>query len=116
MEFDKGLIGGSTVLMVLSLLKESDRYGYELIRELERRSEQAFQFREGTLYPVLHRMENQGYIKSDWRKAESGKARKYYAITDGGLRQLEAERKQWQQFTESVGRVIGGHGYAVCHL
>jgi DNA-binding PadR family transcriptional regulator len=64
MKIDKGLIGGSTILLLLSLLEESDRYGYEIIKELEMRSDKAFQFKEGTLYPVLHKLENSGYVKS----------------------------------------------------
>lgn len=111
MEFDKGLVGGSTPLLLLSLLQQEDMYGYQIIRELERRSEKAFQFKEGTLYPVLHKLENQGYIKSYRKAAENGKERKYYAITQTGLHQLEAEKAQWEAFTLSVGRVVGGPAY-----
>ncbi len=56
MQIDKGLIGGSTTLLLLSLLNESDKYGYEIIKELEHRSDETFQFKEGTLYPVLHNL------------------------------------------------------------
>ncbi len=84
MEFDKGLIGGSTILLILSLLEETDRYGYEIIKELELRSDKAFQFKEGTLYPVLHKLENDGYVKSYRAKGERGRDRKYYSITKSG--------------------------------
>lgn len=112
MEFDKNLLGGSTALLVLSLLKERDMYGYEIIRELDRRSEHLFQFQEGTLYPVLHRCEGQGYLKSYQKQAENGKNRKYYAITPAGLQQLETERVRFKKFTFAVGRVLGEGGYA----
>ena len=102
MEFDKGLVGGSTPLLVLTLLEREDMYGYQIIKELERRSENAFQFKEGTLYPVLHRLENQGSVKSYRKAAENGKERKYYAITPEGRRQLAAEKAQWEAFALSV--------------
>ena len=109
---DKGLIGGSTVLMILSLLEEKEMYGYEIIKELERRSKNVFSFKEGTLYPVLHRMENQNYVKSVRKTGENGKERKYYSITQEGKAQLVKEKKQWQEFTFSVNEVIGGTGHA----
>ncbi|MEA4973482.1 hypothetical protein SDC9_119305 [bioreactor metagenome] len=112
MEIDKGLIGGSTVLMLLVLLNERDMYGYEIIKELKDRSDNTFEFKEGTLYPVLHRMENAGVVKSYRKEAENGKTRKYYAMTAKGIRLLADERKQWQAFTMSVDKVIGVGSYA----
>lgn len=109
---DKNLIGGSTILMLLALLEERDRYGYEIIKELRRRSQDVFQLKEGTLYPVLHRMENQGYVISYRAKAENGKERKYYQITDAGKAQLVREKEQWNVFRHSVERVIGSSSFA----
>lgn len=113
MNFDKGLIGGSTVLLVLSLIEEADRYGYEIINELELRSDKTFQFKEGSLYPVLHRLENKGYVKSYLAKGETGRERKYYQITKKGRKQLVEEKKQWQSFSASVNKVIGGELHAL---
>ncbi|MDD3395534.1 MAG: helix-turn-helix transcriptional regulator [Anaerotignum sp.] len=112
MSMDKGLIGGSTVLMLLSLLQEKDYYGYEMIKEIEQRSNCIFQFKEGTLYPVLHRMEGLGLVKSYRAKAETGKERKYYQLTTKGKTQLSEEKEQWNSFTLSVKKVLGGAGYA----
>lgn len=112
MEFDKGLIGGSTILLLLSLLDETDRYGYEIIKELELRSDKAFQFREGTLYPVLHKLENSGYVKSYMSKGDTGKERRYYQITKSGRQQLIEEKKKWDMFSISVNKVIGGGSHA----
>lgn len=112
MKFDKGLMGGSTILLLLSLLDETDRYGYEIIKELELRSDKAFQFREGTLYPVLHKLENSGYVKSYVSKGDSGKERKYYQITKTGKKQLVEEKKKWDMFSISVNKVIGGESHA----
>ena len=112
MELDRGLVGGSTVLLLLSLLHRKDMYGYEIIRELELLSENVFSFKEGTLYPVLHRMENGNLVKSYQKEAENGKKRKYYAITPQGERRLAQERETWKVFSASVDRVIGGERHA----
>ncbi len=112
MKIDKGLIGGSTLLLLLSLLEETDRYGYEIIKELEERSDKTFQFKEGTLYPVLHKLENQGFVQSYIAKGETGKERKYYQITPKGKKQLVEEKKQWKVFSLSVNKVIGGDIHA----
>ncbi|CDD62361.1 putative transcriptional regulator [Clostridium sp. CAG:505] len=100
------------MLMLLSLLAEKDCYGYEIIKEISARSQNVFQFKEGTLYPVLHRMESQNLVKSYRAKTESGKERKYYRITATGKAQLAEEKKQWETFCGSVERVIRGSGYA----
>jgi|SRR5680860_467338 len=112
MKIDKGLLGGGTLLLVLSLLEEADRYGYEIIKELETRSDKTFQYKEGTLYPVLHKLENNGYVTSYMVKAESGKKRKYYQITAKGKKQLIEEKEKWQTFSVAVNKVIGGGAHA----
>lgn len=112
MKIDKGLIGGSTVLLLLSLLEEKDRYGYEIIKELEQRSEKAFQFKEGTLYPVLHKLENSCFVKSYIAKGDTGKERKYYQITKKGKKQLVEEKEKWEVFSASINKVIGGEVHA----
>ena len=108
MEIDKGLIGGSTILLVLSLLEEADRYGYEIIKELEARSDKTFQFKEGSLYPVLHKLENKGIVTSYFSKGATGKERKYYRITKSGRRRLSEEKQKWKLFSGCVDKVIGG--------
>ena len=112
MDIDKGLLGGSTVLMLLSLIEQKDCYVYEIIKELKERSENVFEFKEGTLYPVLHKMENAGLLKSYRKEAENGKQRKYYSITALGVKKLSEEKKQWEVFSLSVNKVIGGKSHA----
>ncbi len=107
-KIDKGFIGGSTNLLILYLLKEKDMYGYEIIKDLELRSDSTFKFKEGTLYPVLHKLENEGYVKSYMKKSETGRERKYYMITDKGEKQLIEEKRQWHVFSTTVNKVIGG--------
>lgn len=109
---DKGLIGGSTQLLLLTLLNEKDCYGYEIIRELNTRSENVFQFKEGTLYPVLHKMEADGFLESYKETAENGKKRTYYKITVKGQKQLTAEAEKWEEFSTGVNKVIYGTSYA----
>lgn len=112
MKIDKGLLGGSTILLLLSLLEHCDRYGYEIIKELELRSDKTFQFKEGTLYPVLHKLENSGFVKSYLEKGDTGKERRYYQITKNGKKQLVEEKEKWKVFSISVNKVIGGEVHA----
>lgn len=105
MNYDKGLIAGSSALLVLSLLQEKECYGYELIKILKERSDDAFDFKEGTLYPILHKMENEGWIRSS-NKTVSGRTRRYYAVSAKGLKQLEAQKEQWTRFAFAVNQVL----------
>ncbi|MBE5784537.1 MAG: PadR family transcriptional regulator [Clostridiales bacterium] len=107
MQIDKSLMAGSTTLLILSLLREGEKYGYEMIAELARRSNDTFQLKEGTLYPILHGLEKEGAVKSYRREAENGRERKYYRITAAGLSLLEEKTQQWALFTEKVNAVIG---------
>lgn len=81
---DKNLLSGSTTLLVLSLLSSGDKYGYEMIAELEARSDHTFTLKEGTLYPILHTLEKDGAVKSYEKEAPTGRMRKYYRITRQG--------------------------------
>lgn len=110
MKFDKGLVAGSSTLLVLALLESGDMYGYQMIEELSRRSNDAFQMKEGTLYPILHGLENQGALKSYNQEAPSGKMRKYYHITKKGLSLLKEKTEEWNTFTEKVNAVIASAG------
>ena len=83
-------------------------YGYEIIKTLEDRSDKTFEFKEASLYPVLHRLENVGIVVSYREKSESGKERKYYHITPAGLEQLSEEKEQWIVFSKAVNRVALG--------
>lgn len=106
MKIEKSLLSGSTPMLVLSLLKDGDKYGYEMVEELAKRSDDTFQLKEGTLYPLLHTLEKNQFIKSYTKIAPSGRERKYYRLTDAGLEQLEAKKKEWQLFSEKVNAVI----------
>jgi PadR family transcriptional regulator PadR len=109
---DKSLMAGSTTMLVLNLLEQGDMYGYQMIRELEQRSEQFFSLKEGTLYPILHGLEKDGLIKSYEMKTEQWRPRKYYAINDKGRRLLRDKKQEWQLFSSAVNKVMGGVRYA----
>lgn len=106
MHIDKSLMAGSTTLMVLSLLEKEERYGYEMIAELARRSDDTFQLKEGTLYPILHGLEKDGRVKSRMKTAENGRERRYYCITPKGLELLKEKKQEWVTFTAKVNAVV----------
>ena len=102
MKADKNLLSGSTTLLVLSLLAAGDKYGYEMIAELEAKSDDTFTLKEGTLYPILHGLEN------DEKEAPSGRTRKYYHITKKGFRLLDDKKAEWKVFSEKVNAIVAG--------
>ncbi|MBT2640318.1 PadR family transcriptional regulator [Bacillus sp. ISL-39] len=104
--FNRELLKGSTSLVLLQLLNERDMYGYELVKELDKRSDHSLQVKEGTLYPALHKLEKQGYIEFYWQEQEKGPARKYYRITDEGREVLIEKTEEWQQFVNVMNKVI----------
>jgi PadR family transcriptional regulator PadR len=97
---------GTLEMVLLKLISEKQMYGYELISSLEARGGELFQLKEGTLYPVLYRLEKAGYIEPRWETAERGVPRKYYRLTRSGARQLETLVAEWQEFTLSVNRLL----------
>ena len=105
---EKQQFPGSMTLLVLALLEGGDKYGYQMIRELETRSDHTFSLSEGTLYPILHGLERQGEIRSYESASESGRQRKYYKLTRQGVRTLSRKRQEWQLFCAKMGKVVGG--------
>ena len=97
-----------THLLILSLLAGEDMYGYQMITELARRSQNVFSMKEGTLYPVLHGLEKQGYVEAYQQAAESGRMRKYYRITKKGRGLLEEKEQEWSLFSTKVNQVVYG--------
>jgi PadR family transcriptional regulator, regulatory protein PadR len=88
---------GHLDLMVLAVLRGGPMHGYGLITELARRSNEAFQVPEGSLYPALQRLENKGWVSSEW--SDTGRRRRTYALTAAGERQLAAAAGEWRQFS-----------------
>ena len=104
---DKALLSGSTAMLLLKLLEEQDMYGYQMIETLARRSDHTFDLKAGTLYPLLHTLEQQGWVVS--RDGEAGgRVRRYYAITSSGRAALETQRAQWDAYAAGVRGVLEG--------
>jgi PadR family transcriptional regulator PadR len=105
-EIDREFLKGSVSLLLLNLLSRGEMYGYEILQEAARRSANAFEFKEGTLYPALHQLEKKGQIKSEWRRAENGRERKYYSLTAKGKKTARKYEKQWQHLTGAIAAVL----------
>ena len=103
--YRKELLKGSTETLLLSLLAVEPMYGYQLVREIEQRSSGYFRFKEGTLYPALHRLEKVGLVKGAWGDSPSGQNRRYYYMTDKGHGQLASMIKEWEMFSTAVNKV-----------
>jgi DNA-binding PadR family transcriptional regulator len=91
----KELVAASTEPLILSLLSEGESYGYALIQEVKGLSGDRIEWTDGMLYPVLHRMEREGWIESRWGEAENGRKRKYYSLRPDGRKALREQRQQW---------------------
>jgi PadR family transcriptional regulator PadR len=113
MKVDKSLLSGSTTLLVLSLLRGGDLYGYEMISELSRRSDKTFELKEGTLYPILHGLERDKCVTVYEKQAPTGRMRKYYHITQKGLEELEQKQEEWRVFADKVNGVVFGEAPAL---
>ncbi len=100
------LVQRNSESLLLYLVGQQPMYGYQIIRELERRSEGYFKFKEGTLYPALHRMEKAGLIEGKWQTLSSGRQRRYYYITDKGRRVLAEKMSQWRDFFAAMNLII----------
>ncbi len=113
MKLSKEMVKGSTVVLVLNLIKNKPMYGYEMIKSMEISSGGAFQWKEGTLYPILHGLEVEGMLESFWDDKESGRKRKYYRITDKGLKNLSQKHQEWLAFSNAMDMALGGMKWIV---
>lgn len=108
MKLKKDISKGSVTLMVLSVIAKNDLYGYQMISYLEGLSKGVFQFNEGTLYPILHSLEKEGCVTSYWNVVEDSRPRKYYHITEKGLKILEESKNEWEEYVVAVNAVLMG--------
>jgi DNA-binding PadR family transcriptional regulator len=91
----KDMVAASARPLLLSILAEGESYGYEIIQKVRQISGGEIEWSDGTLYPVLHRLEREGLIDSEWKEAETGRERKYYFLSSKGRKVLQIERQQW---------------------
>lgn len=114
MKINKELVKGSTSIMILSLLEKEEMYGYMIVQRLKLLSDNVFELKEGTLYPMLHALEKDGAIEAFWLDGENGKRRRYYRLTRKGQEILAEKKSEWKIYSGAVNRVIGfGRGLCV---
>jgi DNA-binding PadR family transcriptional regulator len=106
MNYGRELLKGNTDSLLLYLINCHPTYGYQIIKELQKRSNGYFQFKEGTLYPALHRLEKDRLIKGKWEMLPNGQQRRYYSITKRGQRVLAKRLAAWQDFSTAVKAII----------
>ena len=107
MKSKRNLRRGSARVLILSLLQEQPMYGYQLSKDLRRRSKGYFEFKEGTLYPALHRLEKEGLLRSRWQVVEEGPSRKYYHLTDKGRKELDRLQRDWATYAQRLLALLG---------
>ncbi len=105
MKLEKELVAASSMPLVLSILSEGENYGYAIIQRVKELSDDKIQWTDGMLYPVLHWLEDQGYVRSVWRKSESGRKRKYYLLNPEGKQALRLQKEQWQTVNNTLNRL-----------
>jgi len=91
----RALVAASAKSIVLALLLSGESYGYQILKRVRRVSDGALKWSSAMLYPVLHRLEKDGLIRSEWKESEVGRMRKYYSLTEKGRREFFAEKAQW---------------------
>jgi len=100
------LLKGNTDTLLLALLQREPMYGYQIVKEVDQRSSGYFAFKEGTLYPALHRLERGKLIKGRWENTPNGVRRRYYFITERGVQELNDRQKEWQRFSKAMDSVM----------
>lgn len=105
MAVEKSLISGSMTMLLLKLLSEKDMYGYEMIETLRQKSKNVFELKAGTLYPLLHSMEEKGLL-TVYEQYVLGKTRKYYSVTEKGRTVLEKKTEEWKEYAQAVTSVL----------
>ena len=108
MRIDKSLLSGSTAMLVLRLLERGDMYGYQMIEALDKQSNNVFSLKAGTLYPLLHGLEQKGIVSSYETETEGSRTRKYYRITEAGKKFLAERSVEWEVFSSAVNLVMDG--------
>lgn len=105
---DRELMKGSIDILLLSLLVDADRYGYEITKKLRELSDEAYKMNEGTLYPALKRLEKKEWVISYWHQEMSGTRRKYYSLTETGRKALKEKLSHWQQLWSLINKTVEG--------
>ena len=110
MHIDKDLVAASATPLVLAILADGESYGYAILKRVRVLSEGEFQWTDGMLYPLLHRLRRLGYVTTEWRTPPEGRRRQYYMITDEGREALADQHRQWVAVTRALNDVWPGSG------
>lgn len=106
-KYERQMKKGVLDMLVLRLLKEEAKYGYQIIQELKEKSAETFSLRDGTLYPVLYRLEDDKLVVSKWNEAEGKQVpRKYYEITEAGQKALEEIEAVWKRISDGISKIM----------
>lgn len=108
MSIGPDLLRGALEPVLLELIARGKTYGYELAQAVKAESGGKLLLQEGTLYPALHRLEKQGYLRASWKESPEGRRRKHYHLTAVGARRLQSLRQEWHGFVRSVNAILGG--------
>jgi transcriptional regulator len=104
---DRELKKGSAELLILSLVEDQPRHGYEISKLIEMRSGGALRFKVASLYPLLYRLEQRGWVQGRWVEKAGQRRRRYYRLTPAGKKVLAAQRNTWREFVEAINRITG---------
>ncbi|MBI2434010.1 MAG: helix-turn-helix transcriptional regulator [Candidatus Hydrogenedentes bacterium] len=106
MKLDKELVGASTSLLVLGVLANEPSYGYQIVKRVNAAADGIFEWQEGTIYPILHKLEKEKLVRAQWQEADTGRQRKYYYITASGRDALAAQTERWKEFNGIVAQLV----------
>lgn len=100
------LLQGTLDMLILKIAALGPIHGYAISQRLQQISREVLQVQQGSLYPALHRLENRGWLRAEWRASESGRDAKFYTLTKAGRKQLETETAQWERMAEAIGLIL----------
>ncbi|PYR31550.1 MAG: PadR family transcriptional regulator [Acidobacteria bacterium] len=100
------LVQGTLDLLILTTLSLEPKHGWAIAKRIQQVSKEVLQVQQGSLYPALYRLEQQGWIKADWRETETGRQAKFYTLTRAGRKRLETERANWERLSSAVNLVV----------
>jgi PadR family transcriptional regulator PadR len=100
------VLQGTLDLLILKVVALEPSHGYAIAQRIRRMSQEALQIQQGSLYPALHRLENRGWLRAEWRDTETGREAKFYALTAAGRKQLKEEEAGWERLTAAIGLIL----------
>jgi PadR family transcriptional regulator, regulatory protein PadR len=100
------LVQGTLDLLILKTLSLEPKHGWAIAKRIQQVSEDVLQVSQGSLYPALHRLEQQGWICAEWKESETGREAKFYSLTKAGKQQLQKELTQWERLSQAIGLVL----------